>query len=261
MICCLKHTEYHIPQVPDARTPAVQTRSLDHLAHKIMTEQPAHRAAKDGDVGALRRELENGVSPNILSPGRWRPLHHLCSRGDNPEARVDCLHVLLEAGADIHAPDDPQRTPLHYAASQSNEEVVAALLEAGADMNRGDIHGETPLHRACVRSDSVVEPALVLIRNGAAVDVRDDDGHTPLDWAIIYSRRRLVPILLRAGATPPAQTTNAYIQKVIAAGGFETYKRIHLDALAATFTPKLAHRLPKELVRIVVEYAFHVGDY
>ena len=47
---------------------------------------------------------------------------------------------------------------------------------------------------------------------------------------------------------------------MIAAGGFETYKRIHLDALAATFAPHFAH-LPPEIVRLVVEYAFHVGDY
>ena len=65
---------------------------------------------------------------------------------------------------------------------------------------------------------------------------------------------------LRAGATPPAQTTNAYIQKVIAAGGFGRYERNHLNALAATFAPHFAH-LPPEIVRLVVEYAFHAGYY
>ena len=74
------------------------------------------------------------------------------------------------------------------------------------------------------------------------------------------SRRRLVPILLRAGAALPAQTDYAYLQKVIAAGGFRQYERNHLDALAATFAPHFAH-LPPEIVRLVVEYAFHVGEY
>ena len=50
------------------------------------------------------------------------------------------------------------------------------------------------------------------------------------------------------------------MQKVRAAGGFRAYERAHLDALAATFLPKLP-RLPPELVRRVVAYAFHVGDY
>ena len=58
----------------------------------------------------------------------------------------------------------------------------------------------------------------------------------------------------------PGTTTNAYIQNVIAAGGFGRYERNHLDALAATFAPHFSH-LPPEIVRLVVEYAFHAGYY
>ena len=47
---------------------------------------------------------------------------------------------------------------------------------------------------------------------------------------------------------------------MITAGGFGDYRRTHLNALAATFAPHFAH-LPPEIVRLVVEYAFHVGDY
>ena len=50
------------------------------------------------------------------------------------------------------------------------------------------------------------------------------------------------------------------VQKVRAAGGFRTYERTHLNAIAATFIPKLP-LLPPEMIRRVVEYAFHVGDY
>ena len=39
-----------------------------------------------------------------------------------------------------------------------------------------------------------------------------------------------------------------------------THERAHLNAIAATFIPKLP-LLPPEMVRRVVEYAFHVGDY
>ena len=113
-----------------------------------------------------------------------------------------------------------------------------------------------------MRRDSDVEPALVLIRNSADVRARDNVGFTPLDRAILYSsrRRRFVPILLRAGAALPAYTDDAYLRKVIAAGGFRQYERNHLNALTATFAPRFAH-LPPEMVRRVVEYAFHTGDY
>ena len=59
---------------------------------------------------------------------------------------------------------------------------------------------------------------------------------------------------------PLRETTDAYLLKVRAAGGFRTYERTHLNAIAATFIPKLP-LLPPEMVRRVVEYAFHVGDY
>ena len=84
-------------------------------------------------------------------------------------------------------------------------------------------------------------------------------GGTPLDWAIDQSQSRFVPILLRAGAALPAQTTNAYLQKVIAAGGIKNYERIHLATLTATVKSTLG--LPARPARRVAEYAFHAGNY
>ncbi len=86
-------------------------------------------------------------------------------------------------------------------------------------------------------------------------------GGTRLDWAIRDENRRFFPTLLRAGAALPTHTNDAYLRKVIAAGGFRAYERTHLNALAAIFAPKLPRRLPPELARRVVEYAFHAGDY
>ncbi len=80
----------------------------------------------------------------------------------------------------------------------------------------------------------------------------------PLDYVSGY--RRICLTLLRAGAALPARTADVYLEKVRAAGGFRAYERAHLNAIAATFLPKLPS-LPPELVRRVVEYAFHVGDY
>ena len=68
------------------------------------------------------------------------------------------------------------------------------------------------------------------------------------------------PIFFRAGAALPTGTSVAYIRKIRAAGSFKRYGQNHLAALTTSFEPKFLV-LPKELVRRVVEYAFHVGDY
>ena len=93
------------------------------------------------------------------------------------------------------------------------------------------------------------------------MDAVDDYGRRPLDYVLGTRYRRICLILLRAGAALPARTADVYLRKVRAAGGFRAYERNRLNALAAIFAPKLPRRLPPELVRRVVEYAFHAGDY
>ena len=92
-----------------------------------------------------------------------------------------------------------------------------------------------------------------------------------MDYAIDKgNQRRIYPTLLRAGAILSRETAerktsffgepSSYLRKVRAAGGIKRYERNHFNAIAATFIPKLP-LLPPEMVRRVVEYAFHVGDY
>ena len=100
-----------------------------------------------------------------------------------------------------------------------------------------------------------------LINSGADVNMRNSSGLTPLEHGI-FSRNmdKMYPIFFRAGAALPTGTSVAYVKKIRAAGGFKRYEQNHLAALTTTFEPKLPV-LPKELVRRVVEYAFHAGDY
>ena len=100
-----------------------------------------------------------------------------------------------------------------------------------------------------------------LIRAGGDVNLRDSFGQTPLEAGIHSGNMdKMYPMFFRAGAALPTGTSVAYVQKIRAAGGFKRYERNHLNAITATFVPKFP-RLPPELVRRVVEYAFHAGDY
>ncbi len=52
-------------------------------------------------------------------------------------------HILLDAGADVHATDLEGNTPLHLAIQHLN--VVQTLLDYGADANALNDEGYTPL--------------------------------------------------------------------------------------------------------------------
>ena len=91
-------------------------------------------------------------------------------------------------------------------------------------------------------------------------------------------RQRIVPLLLRAGASIPIRTLEAlrwtsfgrppvakavysYLQRILdTPGGFTSYEQIHLRALTRMLAPKLG--LPTELASIVVSFWHeHLGFY
>ena len=172
-----------------------------------------------------------------------------------------------------------RRPPVAAASPGTNESLrlVEVLLDAGADPNTAGGKGYRPLHWAV--SGGCVEVVALLIQRGAEVNVNSDDieatPSTPLALALAQSHHRMYPILLRAGADLPAETDHPYIQKVIDAGGWARYEGLHLDKLTAMLTPKpptdgrrrsrrrmsRLRRLPPEVLRKIVAYAFHAGYY
>ena len=242
-----------------------------------------HDAALLCDVEALRRELERGVDPNLRAAGYYNqtPLQWLPLNKKNDAQMLQCCRLLIESGADVHVRDVLEDTLLHDACLWDQVAIATLLLEAGADVHARGSRQNTPLHRAVLESfggvTTGVECTNLLLRAGAEVNARNEHGHTPLEYAIDDnpSNVRVYPILLRAGAEVPAETNVPYIQKVIDAGGWANYERLHLDRLTAMLTPTPApegrrrsrrrlsplRRVPPEVIRRIVAYAFHAEYY
>lgn len=102
-------------------------------------------AVQQGDAERLRRMLTRRpelARARIIAQGDARPsrtLMHLFA--DWPGHRRNphgIVAVLQAAGAELNASGDPTKvaeTPLHWAASNDDVELVDALLDAGADVN------------------------------------------------------------------------------------------------------------------------------
>ncbi|XP_062231301.1 E3 ubiquitin-protein ligase KEG-like [Phragmites australis] len=87
----------------------------------------------------------------------------------------ELVRILLAAGADPTAQDDPHcRTALHTAAMINDVELVKIILEAGVDVNIRNAQNTTPLHVALNRgANSCVG---LLLAAGANCNIQDDDG-------------------------------------------------------------------------------------
>ena len=87
--------------------------------------------------------------------------------------------------------------PLCRAARLGDATSVKALIEAGADVNAPDEQGGTPLSWA-----TNAETARLLVRAGADIEAADDDNRTPLAAAAELGFPDVVDFLLSLGADP-----------------------------------------------------------
>ena len=142
----------------------------------------AAQAIHSGDVGALEQLLDEnpGLATARLGDddpaGMSRTLLHVATDwpGHFPNGPAT-IAALVEAGADVdarfHGPH--AETPLHWAASSDDVEVLDALLDAGADIDApgGVIGGGTPL--ADARAFGQWKAARRLVARGARVTLDD----------------------------------------------------------------------------------------
>eukprot|EP00802_Teleaulax_amphioxeia_P006641 Tamp_06645.p1 GENE.Tamp_06645~~Tamp_06645.p1 ORF type:complete len:525 (+),score=113.26 Tamp_06645:52-1626(+) len=99
--------------------------------------------ASSGDVAAVKKSIEQGLSVMITDDRGATPLHYACWYG-----HLDTVEVLLSAGAEVDAVSGDGFTPLHLAAAFGHGVVVSALLAKGADAQRRDRDGNTPMQLA-----------------------------------------------------------------------------------------------------------------
>ena len=219
-------------------------------------------AAANGDTSLVAALLAAGSAVDQEN-GASGPLHAATS---STCGHVGVIRQLLSHGADINSQSKYYNfTPLHCAAMFKCPEALRVLLKAGADANRVDWQGCTPLHHAARFSDEAMNKRLLREANGdpnrvdhkyietlqclidAGCDVNrvNNDGRSPLDEATLYHGRRLsLWVLLRAGATADMDRLKTqrvgsrasvynYIDKVVAAGGYENLVRTYRQVLTA----------------------------
>ena len=103
--------------------------SLGNLSVEIPSKgQNIWAAAADGDLNAVRNELENRLSVDVKEESELTPLHVATLFGQ-PEV----AELLLSSGADVSLTDDEGNTALHMAAFLGRTDMVRMLLEFGAD--------------------------------------------------------------------------------------------------------------------------------
>lgn len=182
----------------DACDEALQNGRLDVAKFLIQSGAPIeapgygmhrfHRAAMMGDFEGCELLINLGVDVRTLSDGGRNVLHAAVWRGDSedPETEENLkagIRSLVEWGALVNSRDINRNAPLHIAVlgDWSSPTAVQALIDSGADVDVRNEDGLTPLHLAAGELD--LECARLLLNANADRTIRDTDGRTPFDIA------------------------------------------------------------------------------
>ncbi len=110
---------------------------------------------------------------------------------------ITIVRHLQAAGINIDAGDRFRETPLLRACTGGQLALAEYLLQNGANPKLGGLFQRTILHIGDLQPDA----ALLLLRNGADVDVSDELGMTPLMYAINCENMALARVLVQHGAS------------------------------------------------------------
>ncbi len=135
---------------------------------------------KNATIQEVKAHLEEGLNVNQPTSDGLTPLSFAAMENQNPAI----IELLIQTGAVIEPLEAPFGwTPLFLAAmSNPNPEVIEMLVKHGADVNqRCQGISSTPLIDAVVHNPNP-DIAMTLLKNGANTKLRDEDGHSALDY-------------------------------------------------------------------------------
>jgi ankyrin repeat protein len=144
-----------------------------------------HRAVITGALQVAENLLIHGHSVGPQDVLQNQPLHYAVLGGSEK-----LVQLLLKRRADVNAPGDLGRRPLHLCLRFPK--VLKAVLHAGPHVSATDFHGDTALHLA-YSSNGTEKPAKGsiierLIRSGADVNVVNRAGSSPFHMLLEKSQ-------------------------------------------------------------------------
>ncbi len=138
---------------------------------------PLMHAAVGGNIRIVRAMLEAGAQPDVRAVNGWTALALASAKG-----HIAVMDQLLLVGADPNMGDVFGWTPLMHAVEQRRPDAVLLLLnrpDVAVDERNTD--GVTALHRAVAQGFAKI--SRMLVQAGASVDLKDESGRTPADYA------------------------------------------------------------------------------
>ncbi|XP_046567575.1 uncharacterized protein LOC124275922 isoform X8 [Haliotis rubra] len=155
---------------------------------------PVMAAAWNRHSDVVEFLVGRGADVSLVDRNGDNVLHWACYGGDLETVKLIVSRNLL----DINSRGYNSWTPVMEAARYGHSDVVEFLVGRGADVSLVDGDGDNILHFACMGGD-LEKVKLIVSRNLADVNARNNDGETAVDWARYKGHPRVAEFLVSRG--------------------------------------------------------------
>ncbi|KAF4448616.1 ankyrin repeat-containing protein [Fusarium austroafricanum] len=184
---------------------------MERIAHMLLSygadhngadgiDTALHLASNNGYKKFIERLLKLGANVHAVNSLEQTPLH---------VASENVVQVLLNAGANLEAKTKAGITPLLYASRTAKLDTIRVLVSSRADILAQTEKGSNALHLALKsRYDNVkliTQIVEFLLDNGAEAAKADKRGSTPLHSACAVGNVAAAKLLIKKGVNIHAQ--------------------------------------------------------
>ncbi|KAL6214786.1 hypothetical protein ACLB2K_014218 [Fragaria x ananassa] len=189
---------------------------------------PIHVAAANGHVEMLKFLVSAGGDGEVWDRKGWTPLHCAAEKGHLESTKFllvcsDVKYVVTKNGKtafDLAAENGHLSLFGHLrfddvllrAARLDDVHGLKSCLAEGAEVNVRDQNGWTPLHRAAFKGR--IECVKVLLNHGAQLDVVDNAGYMPLHCAVEAGHVQVALLLVAHGARANVKSLEGIVSPV-----------------------------------------------
>ncbi len=151
------------------------------------------KAIRNDNPMQIQSLLDRGFDANTINPDGVHGLFMALQLGSFKVAQT----LIQWPRTRVEWRNDKDESALMIASIKGRTDLMKSLIDKDADVNKT---GWTPLHYAA--SGQQADVVEMLLEHSAYIDAESPNGSTPLMMAAMYGKESLVSLLLNAGADP-----------------------------------------------------------
>ncbi|XP_074840200.1 ankyrin repeat, SAM and basic leucine zipper domain-containing protein 1 [Carettochelys insculpta] len=190
-----------------------EPQQFDKLLQLEDKDEMLKKALASGDVSMVEELLNSGVNVESSFQFGWTPLMYAAS-----VANVELVQILLDRGANASFDKDHYTILMAACTARASEEqilkTVELLLSRNADLSVACRKQMSPLMYAAREGHPQV--VALLVAYGSQINAQDENGFTALTWASRQGHKNVVFKLLELGADKTLQTKDGQTAAEIA---------------------------------------------